>query len=73
MKNILVITDNNPNTAARPNRLLKLLSELDYNTYVLSSTPFNNDKIKHFKLNKKMTNWEGFIYILNLYFYKNLT
>ena len=67
MKNILVITDNNPNTAARPNRLLKLLSELDYNTYVLSSTPFNNDKIKHFKLNKKMTNWEGFIYILNLY------
>jgi len=68
MKKILVITDNNPNKAARPFRLLTLLSSInEYETHLLSNTPFDDDKIKHFKLSKKMTNWEGFIYILNLY------
>lgn len=68
MKKILVITDNNPNKAARPFRLLSLLSSLnEYETHLLSNTPFEDNNIKHFKLSKKMTNWEGFIYILNLY------
>lgn len=67
MKKILVITDNNPNRSARPERLLTLLANSEYETHLLSQTPFNNNRIKHFKLNKKKTNWEGFIYILNLY------
>lgn len=69
LKKILVITDNNPNKAARPARLLNLLASSNYETHLLSNTPFENKNIKHFKLNKKITNWEGFIYILKLYKY----
>lgn len=68
MKRILVITDNNPNKAARPFRLINLLSSIsEYETHVLSNTPFSDEKVKHYKLQKKMTNWEGFIYMLSLY------
>lgn len=68
MKRILVITDNNPNKAARPFRLINLLASIDnYETHVLSNTPFENESIKHYKLQRKMTNWEGFIYMLSLY------
>ncbi len=67
MKKILVITDNNPNRSARPERLLSLLANSEYETHLLSQTSFNSNKINHFKLSKKMTNWEGFIYIFSLY------
>jgi len=68
LNKILVLTDNNPNKAARPFRLINLLCNIDsYETHVLSNTAFESDKVKHYKLQKKMTNWEGFIYMLSLY------